>query len=39
MAAARQMGADYPFNDPAAKRTFNHYGSIMYGWRFKKARR
>ena len=39
MAAARQMGADYPFNDPEARRTFNYYGSIMYGWRFKKARR
>ena len=39
MAAARQMGADYPFNDPAARRTFNYYGGIMYGWRFKKARR
>ncbi|MDE0580322.1 MAG: FAD-dependent oxidoreductase [bacterium] len=39
MAAARQMGADYPFNDPAAKRTFNYYGGIMYGWRFRKARR
>ncbi|MYB10371.1 MAG: NAD(P)-binding protein [Acidimicrobiia bacterium] len=38
MAAARQMGAGYPFSDPAAKRTFNYYGSIMYGWRFKKAR-
>ncbi len=39
MAAARQMGAAYPFDDPAARRTFNYYGSIMYGWRFKKARR
>ena len=39
MAAARQMGADYPFNNPAARRTFNYYGSIMYGWRFKKAKR
>ena len=39
MAAARQMGADYPFDDTAARRTFNYYGSIMYGWRFKKARR
>ena len=39
MAAARQMGAGYPFDDPAARRTFNYYGSIMYGWRFKKARR
>ena len=39
MAAARQMGADYPFSDPAARRTFNYYGSIMYGWRFKRAKR
>ncbi|MXZ87041.1 MAG: NAD(P)-binding protein [Acidimicrobiia bacterium] len=39
MAAARQMGAGYPFNDPDARRTFNYYGSIMYGWRFKRARR
>ena len=38
LAAARQMGADYPFDDPEARRTFNHYGSIMYGWRFKKAK-
>ncbi len=37
LAAARQLGADYPFDDPAARRTFNHYGSIMYGWRFRKA--
>ena len=33
----RQMGADYPCDDPAAKRSFNYYGSIMYGWRFRKA--
>ena len=39
LAAARQMGADYPFDDPAARRSFNYYGSIMYGWRFKKAKR
>ena len=38
LAAARQMGADYPFDDPEARRTFNYYGSIMYGWRFKKAK-
>ena len=38
LATARQMGADYPFDDPDAKRSFNHYGSIMYGWAFKKAR-
>ena len=31
-------GGDYPFDDPEARRSFNHYGSIMYGWRFKKAR-
>ena len=38
LATARQMGADYPFDDPAAKRSFNYYGSIMYGWRFRKAK-
>ena len=37
LAAARQMGADYPFTDPTARRIFNYYGSIMYGWRFRKA--
>ena len=37
LAAARQLGADYPFDDPAAKRSFNYYGSILYGSRFKKA--
>ena len=39
LAAARQLGAAYPFNDPAARRTFNYYGRVMYGWRFKKAKR
>ena len=38
LAAATQMGADYPFDDPAARRSFNHYGSLMHGWRFKKAK-
>ena len=38
LAAARQLGADYLFDDPAAKRVFNHYGRILYGWRFRKAR-
>ncbi len=38
LAAARQIGADYPFDDPEARRMFNYYGSIMYGWRFKKAK-
>ncbi len=38
LAAARQLGADYPFDDPDARRMFNYYGSIMYGWRFRKAK-
>ena len=37
LATARQLGADYPFDDPLAKRSFNYYGSILYGWKFKKA--
>ena len=37
LAAARQLGADYPFDDAAARRWFNYYGSILYGWRFRKA--
>ena len=37
LATARQIGAGYPFDDPAAKRWFNYYGSIMYGRRFRKA--
>ncbi len=39
LAAARQLGADYPFSDPAARQVFNHYGSIMHGWRFRKVKR
>ncbi len=38
LAAARQLGADYPFDDAEARRSFNHYGSILHGWRFRKAR-
>ena len=38
LAAARQIGADYPFQDPEARRIFNYYGSILHGWRFRKAR-
>ncbi len=38
LAAARQLGADYPFDDQEARRMFNYYGSILYGWRFRKAR-
>ena len=37
LAAARQLGAGYPFDDPAAKRWFNYYGSILYGRRFRRA--
>ena len=39
LAAARQLGADYPFDDPAARRSFNFYGGLMYGWRFRRARK
>ena len=38
LAAARQIGADYPFDDPEARRSFNHYGSILHGWRFRKTK-
>ena len=38
LAAATQLGADYPFEDPEARRAFNHYGSILYGWRFRRAK-
>ena len=38
LATARQLGADYPFDDSEARRIFNYYGSIMFGWRFKKAK-
>ena len=37
LAAARQLGADYPFDDPEARRTFNYYGGILHGSRFRKA--
>ena len=37
LAAARQLGADYPFDDPEAKRWFNYYGSILYGRRLRRA--
>ncbi len=38
LAVARQLGADYPFDDEAARNVFNHYGSIMHGRRFKKVK-
>ena len=34
---ARQMGADYPFQDAEARKWFNFFGRMMHGWRFKKA--
>lgn len=37
LAIARQLGADYPFHDPEAKKWFNFYGSLMFGWKFRKA--
>ncbi len=38
LATARQLGADYHFDDPAARQAFNYYGRIMYGWRFRKVK-
>ena len=37
LVTAKQIGADYPFHDSTAKKWFNFYGRLMYGWRFKKA--
>ena len=37
LVTARQMGADYPFQDSEARKWFNYYGRMMYGWRFRKA--
>ena len=36
LAAATQIGADYPFDDENAREVFNYYGGIMYGARFRK---
>jgi len=38
LAAARQLGADYPFDEAEARRSFNHYGRILHGWRFRAAK-
>ena len=38
LVTARQLGADYPFDDKEARKWFNFYGRMMYGWRFKRAR-
>ena len=37
LVTARQLGADYPFEDPEARKWFNFYGRIMHGWRLRKA--
>ncbi len=38
LVTARQMGASYPFRDEEARKWFNFYGRLMYGWRFRKAK-
>ena len=38
LAAARQIGAAYPFEDEEARRMFNYYGRVMYGWGFRGVR-
>ena len=38
LVTARQLGADYHFDDAEARKWFNFYGRMMYGWRFRKAR-
>lgn len=37
LAAARQLGADYPFTDAKAREWFNFWGRSMFGHRFRKA--
>lgn len=37
LAAARQLGADYPFDDPEAREWFNFWGGGMFGGRFRPA--
>ena len=37
LVTARQLGADYPFEDAEARKWFNFYGRMMYGWRLRKA--
>ena len=38
LVTARQLGADYPFDNEEARKWFNFYGRMMYGWRFRPAR-
>ena len=37
LVTARQLGADYPFDDAEARGWFNFYGRVMYGRRLRKA--
>ena len=37
LVTARQLGADYPFDDAEARKWFNFYGRLMYGLRLRKA--
>jgi len=37
LVTARQLGADYPFDDDEARKWFNFFGRMMYGWRMRKA--
>ena len=37
LVTARQMGAEYPFEDAEAKKWFNFYGRMMYGWGLRKV--
>ncbi len=37
LAVARQLGADYPFDDAGARSWFNFWGRTMFGGRFRKA--
>ncbi len=37
LAAARQIGADYPFADAEARKWFNFYGGLLHGFGFRRA--
>jgi len=37
LAVARQLGADYPFDDEEARRWFNFYGRMVMGRAFREA--
>jgi predicted NAD/FAD-binding protein len=37
LAAARMLGAEYPFADAEAKKWFNFFGGMLYGSSFREA--